>query len=50
MGLIASWDNSLDSIAFKQFKKILGINPMGLSEPLDESIDTIYLHLVKHLP
>ena len=47
MGLSDTWVDSLDIIAFQRVKKLLGINPKGISVPWSNSIGIIVLHTTK---
>ena len=48
MSLSVPWSDSLDIIALKPVKKVLGINPLGFSAPWAESLVIISLHPVKN--
>ena len=49
MELSAPWGDSLDIIAFQPVKKLLWINPTGLSAPREDSLDMISLRTLKNL-
>ena len=50
MGLSASWDDSLDYYCLADSKnKFLGINPIGISDPREDSLEIITLQEVKKL-
>ena len=49
MGLIAPRDDSFDIIGLCPVKKLIGINPMGLSAPWDDSLYNIFLDTVKQI-
>ena len=46
MGLSAPWDNSLEIIVMNPVKKLLGINPMGLSDPRAKYLYIIVFQIV----
>ena len=46
MGFIAAIADSLEIIALQPVNKLIGINPMGLSSPMYDSIDIITLKKV----
>ena len=47
MGLSSPWDDFLDIIDLQTVTKFPWVNPMGLSFPMAESIDSISLQIAK---
>ena len=46
MGLSAPWDDSLEIIVINPVKTLLGINPMGLSDPRAKYLDIVAFQIV----